>query len=248
MRLGVDDPQTAFAQQGITLDALAEYQADKIPIVFLHGISDSPRCFSRILNAIDRERYQPWFLYYPSGISLSFVEKQLENLLLEAQQKFGFSQLAIVAHSMGGLIARACLNELKSNCGFEVPLFVTISTPWSGHDAARVGVKLFYPKMRPSWTEIASGGPFVEQLFSKPLSPTTRYVLFFSHRRKRRIPFVVSGLPVAGNHDGFVSLKSQLEPRAQREASQLIGYEEDHRSILASTELLNDLSLLFEKD
>ena len=239
--LGLSQPEEALAEYGISICALAPYEAAKTPLLFIHGINDSPRCFAKLFASLDQNRFQPWFLFYPSGISLSFVGEYLSTFLCRCFAQYEFPQLGIVAHSMGGLIARRSLNLLMEQPAekrrYLVPRFVTISTPWAGHDAARVGVKLRYPKMRPSWSEIASGGPFVRGLFSHPLPKETKYTLFFSHRRKARLSFVVSGMPYAGNHDGFVSLRSQLHHRAQTEATQVRGFEEDHRSILRSAAL-----------
>ena len=40
------------------------------------------------------------------------------------------------------------------------------------------------------------------------------------------------------NNDGTIELASELDYRAQRQASQCIGFDEDHMSILESRELI----------
>ena len=52
-------------------------------------------------------------------------------------------RLAVVAHSMGGLIARAFINRLvAAGDGRAVGLrvFVSVSTPWDGSDLAQLAV------------------------------------------------------------------------------------------------------------
>ena len=46
---------------------LAPYDPDRIPVLFVHGIGGSPQEFLPLIEALDHERFQPWFYFYPSG-------------------------------------------------------------------------------------------------------------------------------------------------------------------------------------
>lgn len=62
--------------------ALEEDEAHKIPVVFVHGIGDSARAFEPIISQLDRDRYKPWFFYYPSGGDLDQLAGLFYNLFL----------------------------------------------------------------------------------------------------------------------------------------------------------------------
>lgn len=65
--LGMYDPASFMELSPTAFFALEEDQIHKIPVIFVHGIDDSPRSFAPIINRLDRDRYKPWFFYYPSG-------------------------------------------------------------------------------------------------------------------------------------------------------------------------------------
>jgi len=52
---------------------LEEYNKDKIPVLFIHGIGGGPHNWDKVIEGLDRDRYQPWMLYYPSGVRLDIV-------------------------------------------------------------------------------------------------------------------------------------------------------------------------------
>jgi hypothetical protein len=56
---------------------LDPYDARKIPVLFVHGISGSPANFSYLIEHLDRSRFQPWVYSYPSGVYLKNVADHL---------------------------------------------------------------------------------------------------------------------------------------------------------------------------
>lgn len=91
---------------------------------------------------------------------------------------------------------------------------------WDGHAAAFVGVRHF-PIVVPSWADIVEGSPFLTSLLAEPPPSSIPYHLYFSYRGGK-------------GTDGTVSLRSQLDPRVQQGAARVLGFDEDHESMLGS--------------
>jgi hypothetical protein len=143
----------------------------------------------------------------------------------------------VVAHSMGGLVSRGAIqrtaNLAKTNF---VTHFISISTPWGGHELAQRGVKYMnYPV--PSWQDMVPGSPYQKEILSKPLPRGTRYDLIFSYKSS-------GGFGLPNENDGVVSLQSQLVPKVQQEAASVFGLHEEHKAILNSPVTLQHIQKL----
>ena len=89
--------------------------------------------------------------------------------LYQLQARHGFRRLHLVAHSIGGLVARAFL--ARHGAGFPyVKLFVSISTPWQGETLAAFGVHGL-PASVPLWHDLQPRSPFLRTLFERKLPP-----------------------------------------------------------------------------
>ena len=54
----------------------------KTHVIFVHGSSGgTPRDFKFLVEGLDRERYQPWFYFYPSGMPLKKLGANLANII-----------------------------------------------------------------------------------------------------------------------------------------------------------------------
>jgi pimeloyl-ACP methyl ester carboxylesterase len=214
-----------FARQnGIGIFFLEEYDPQKIPVLFVHGFGGTPLDWELFLKDLDRSRYQPWLFYYPTGVRLSKSERLMSTVLDHFKKKYGFSQLYMVAHSMGGLVARSyIINSICRNSPIQVNLLVTLSTPWNGHNAAARGVSNS-PVVMPAWIDIQPDSGFIRALFEMDISSTLDYYLFFSFNNNKNS----SGVDT----DGTVTLTSQLDQRAQHEAKKMFGINASHRNIL----------------
>ncbi len=220
-------PYKFIQEYGFGVYFLEPYSASKIPVLFVYGIGGSPQDWRTILAKMDRKKYQLWLYQYPTGFHLDKSANALANSLLLLKQRYGFKDMDVVAHSMGGLVSRGgiqrAVNLAKTNF---VAHFISISTPWDGHEAAARGVRYMnYPV--PSWQDMVSGSPYLKDILSKPLPAGTRYDLIFSYKSS-------SGFGLPDENDGVVSVQSQLLPRVQEEASVVFGLHEDHKEILNS--------------
>jgi len=227
--LGMWEPVKFYNQGHSGIYFLEPYDKQKTPVLFVHGLSGSGYDWRYLVRHLDRSRFQPWIVQYPSGMRLGLISKNLSQAIKQLYASLGFEKLDVVAHSMGGLVSRGFINYHleQSSQQFGIEHFVSISTPWLGHSAAEMGIK-YSPIAIPSWFDLAPGSPYLMSLYQDALPPTLRYHLLFSHNGKD------AGLFSSENSDGVVSLSSQLANTAQNAAVKVIGFNENHTSILTS--------------
>lgn len=224
---------------------LEPYDANKVPVLFVHGINGTPLNFRALIERLDRKRFQPWVYYYPSGGSLDTIADHLTQTMRHLQVQLGFQSFSVVAHSMGGLVSRGFVLRYKESGGqAAIPLYVTISTPWGGHKAAEMGVKTA-PAVVRVWVDMAPGSPYQRALFyrdpdaqrtPRSLPPGTPHHMLFTFKQ--------GSVSLGEANDGTVTVASQMHREAQRDATRLYGFDETHMGVLESAEtsaLLNDL-------
>lgn len=211
---------------------LEPYDPKRIPVLFVHGINGTPRNFTELVARLDRTRFQPWVLYYPSGARLDVLVGWLDELFTRLELTLGFKRAVVVAHSMGGLVSRGfVLRHHETSAVDPIRTFVTISSPLGGMASAGDGVETS-PIVVRSWYGLAPGSEYLDGLFYADLPKRTR---------RRRLPDTVAyhmffGFK-GGASDGVVAVASQLRAEAQEEARSLRGYDETHTGILASPAL-----------
>ncbi len=96
--------------QAAKLMMLAPYRPDRQPVIFVHGLMDSPISWTPLVNALYsnpdfRRKYQVWVFRYPSGLPFPMSASLLRKELAAVYQKYPQTPKAIlVGHSMGGLL------------------------------------------------------------------------------------------------------------------------------------------------
>jgi pimeloyl-ACP methyl ester carboxylesterase len=99
---------------------LRPYAPGKIPVVFVHGLNDSPVAFVQAINDFQNDpalsaRYQFWMFVYPTGRPIIRSALRLREALGRAEAAYGadptFHQMVVVGHSMGGLLAHMIVSE-----------------------------------------------------------------------------------------------------------------------------------------
>jgi len=221
---------------------LESYDAGKMPVLFVHGINGTPANFRTLIERLDRQRFQPWVYYYPSGAALDMVADHLAQTMRKLQQQHGFGRFAVVAHSMGGLVSRGfLLRYQESGGGAATPLFVTLATPWGGHKGAELGVRTA-PVVVKVWIDMAPGSEYQRALYYK--DPATQRRLPQNTPHHLLFTFKQGSATFGEANDGVVAVASQLSREAQRDAARLYGFNETHMGVLQSEEvsaLLNEL-------
>jgi hypothetical protein len=134
---------------------------------------------------------------------------------------------------MGGLVSRGFLLRYRDGGGAAaVPLFVSISTPWDGHAAAKFAAKSPIPVR--VWDDMAPGSDYLRSLYAR--EPGVPHHLIFSFRNE--------GIAVGDASDGTVTVASQLHPAVQKGARRVEGFNETHMGVLkapAVSDRLNEL-------
>lgn len=159
---GLMDPEALKGAQGLYM--LQPYQKDKIPVVFVHGLISSPLTWLPMINGLMadpelRERYQFWYFSYPTGNPVLYSEMLLRESLENVRKTFdpegknpAFNNMLIVGHSMGGLLAKAMVQDSGDqlwNAVSKVPPS-ELSVP---QDVQKMVEKMFFFKPLPFVTE-----------------------------------------------------------------------------------------------
>jgi pimeloyl-ACP methyl ester carboxylesterase len=94
------------------------FDADKIPLVLVHGLMSTPRMWAPLVKALladpeIRAQYQIWFFYYPTGQPVPLSALQLRDALDDVVRDHGPTRPMVLAgHSMGGILSRAQVSRI----------------------------------------------------------------------------------------------------------------------------------------
>ena len=227
--MGLWRPVDFLKQVGGGLFLLQEYRPGATPVIFVHGISGSPASFSPLVQELDPARFQPWVLYYPSGLRLDVVSDYLDRAVVMLQARYGFSRIFVVAHSMGGLVARSFVKKHEARHQVApVAFMMTINSPMLGMNSAAMGVQ-FSPVVVPAWRDVAQNSEFVKGLNAWVWPQHIPYHLVFSYE------------PGNGS-DGVVSLESQIPMKLQDESARIYGFKGTHAGLLNDATFLRHFS------
>jgi pimeloyl-ACP methyl ester carboxylesterase len=234
-KLGYFEPYRFLWEVRPGIYFLERYDPDRIPVLFVHGAIGFPRSFETLIAGLDRTRFQPWVAFYPSGGRLASIADYLSRIVTKLQHRHDFEEMAVVAHSMGGLASRGFILRHHAAMGDDpVKVFVSISTPWAGVPSAATGVKRS-PFVVPSWRDVKPKSEFIAELFFEdPAERTTR----------RPLPEPVAHYLIFGVEDKTVPVPSQVRWEAARDARERWPLVYDHTAILESPEasqLLNEI-------
>ena len=233
-------PYEFSLEVGPGLFLLEHYDPNKIPVIFVHGLTGSPRDWQQIIDQIDRRRFQPWVLAYASGFEIDIAANYLRKAVNQLRIRYKFDDVYLVAHSMGGLVAKAYIDQFDH--GKSVRLLVTLATPWGGHQAAQFGVDNS-PVVAPVWVDMAPESAFLTSIADTKLPEQMEFYLFYGHNN--------DGLISKPPGDGTITLSSQLvrAVRVQAGADGVRGFNSSHTSIMSDDPVINELNriLLREK-
>lgn len=234
--LGVYHPNVFLTRTQAWFFSMGVPDFHKVQLVLVHGINGTPRDFGTLIAGVDRSKYQIWLFYYPSGLALDQLGVVLARGIetVAAQTKDGNPGVALVAHSMGGLVGRRALNELCRNGKPRyLRVYVSFDTPYGGVEAVTGAVQRG-TELVPSWIDVAAGSPFLARLYATPLPGDLPFYLFFGWGRGGD-----RGPNPAG--DGTIALPSQLDPHVQAAATRMMGYGATHVGILSDPQALEEL-------
>jgi len=237
-KLGLYDPPAFLEIAPMMFYALEEDTAHKVPVIFVHGISGSPTEFRAIISSLDRDRYKPWFFYYPSGSDLGKLAELFYDIYLSGKVVGrGSTDVVIVAHSMGGLVVREALNLYEGD-EKEIPvkLFISMASPFGGISSAQSGVDNA-PLVIPVWRNLTPKGGFIKNLFRNPLPSSVEHHLIYAYRNSGD----------EDDSDGIVPVRSQLPMAVEEGLSGRYGFKAGHAEILKEQDAIDVLISLISQ-
>ena len=221
-------PSSFMQTFGAHIYLTEKYNPKKIPVLFIHGTEGTPQNWIYLYMRLDQELYQPLFFYYPSGMRLSLAAAILNEELNELGREYGLKNIAVVAHSVGGLIARSFINRYASDNENYVRLFITFATPWGGFEMADASQR--HPhKSIPAWEELGTQSSFIQTTMNEPLPAHVRHYIFY------------------GTNDIMTSDKATDE-RAVSCAVQSLAFDCTHDSILVKRRVFERFNAILKKE
>ncbi len=231
--MGMWRPIDFINEVGGGLFLLDKYQENKIPILFVHGINGHSGTFSELIKNLDTKHFQPWVLYYPTGLRLDMVSDYMVKAINSLHSKYRFKEIYVIAHSMGGLVSRSFIKKnTSSKHPVKIKFYMTINSPQMGMDSAISGVK-WSPIVIPVWRDMASNSEFIKDLHKWTLPKTIPYYLIFS-------------FSPGEEGDGVVPMKSQLTAKLQAEAFDVYGFNATHTDLLKEKRFIKHFNKVME--
>jgi pimeloyl-ACP methyl ester carboxylesterase len=96
---------------------LQPYDRNKIPVLLIHGLQDTPATWAPLLNELRsdpqiNQRYQFWVYNYPSGYPVPYSAELLREELDRVNKTYpDHKRIILIGHSMGGLVARLMVTD-----------------------------------------------------------------------------------------------------------------------------------------
>lgn len=205
--------------------------ANPVAVVFVHGFRGRPdKTWGKFpaLLAAD-QRLREWDIHsvgYPTKLVLDLLTfwardpsirllAQRFVAMLDIPPLDQYKRVAVIAHSMGGLVAQRALLDAPERPR-RVSHLVMFGSPSAGLTAASLFGRTFLAHRKQQISDLAPGGAFI-----------TSHRNDWSRRFGNGSPFTC--LAVAGERDSFVPAESSLEPFPPSQRHVVAG---DHRSLV----------------
>jgi pimeloyl-ACP methyl ester carboxylesterase len=188
---------------GLWLDASWQTAPADLPVVILiHGFNSTPEATSQLLAAVHQAGYPCGSFAYPNDYTLAASARLLSSELKDFAVNHPTRRVVLLCHSMGGLVARGCLEEARIAPG-NVDRLIMVSPPNHGTNLAlfAVGTDLWehwgdrgdgspWERFHDSVTdglgeavtELCPGSEFLLTLNSRPRNPHVTYSILLGDR------------------------------------------------------------------
>jgi len=216
---------------------MQEYQQGKVPVLFVHGVNGGPDDWKKAIESIDKQSFQPWIFYYPSGLRLDIISNYLVEAVSRLQHKYGFAKFDVIAHSMGGLVTRSFVKKYVESAPENLKklgLVMTVNSPMAGMPAAASGVENS-PIVVPSWRDVEPESEFLKGIHAWNWPKEIPYHLVVSY---------IDG----ESGDGVVALESQTPLKLQSESIRMYVFNNDHSGTLSDNHFLDLLNRILKEN
>jgi len=99
------------------LTRLQVYDPKRIPVIFVHGLQDTPASWTPLINTLYedpeiRRHYQFWVYSYPSGYPYPYSAALFREELDGVDRAFpDHKGIVLIGHSMGGMVSRLMITD-----------------------------------------------------------------------------------------------------------------------------------------
>jgi pimeloyl-ACP methyl ester carboxylesterase len=96
---------------------LQSYDPNRIPVLMIHGLQDTPATWAPLLNRLRTDpeinkRYQFWVYSYPSGYPFPYSAMLLREEFDRIDKAYpNHKKIVVIGHSMGGLVSRLMVTD-----------------------------------------------------------------------------------------------------------------------------------------
>jgi len=187
------------ARYGLKLDEDWQQADAELPLVVLvHGYNSCPENNAELLSVIRQHGYPCAGFAYPNDFHVADSAERLSRELNAFKKLHQDRRLALVTHSMGGLVALECLENEQLNPG-NIDRLIMIAPPIQGSQLAQVAVATdvwehwLGRSSGAPWTrwrdsvvdglgeaadDLMPGSPFLIQLNARPRNAEVEYTIF----------------------------------------------------------------------
>ncbi len=137
--LCTDRPSPAYCLE--RLPAVAPVRDPDRLVVFVHGLNSRPEELAELTRGFQDAGYACAMFRYPNDQPLDHSARLLADELRRTKQTDGLRRVVLVTHSMGGLLARAVVEDPQLDSG-NVERLIMIAPPNAGSQLAPFGVAL----------------------------------------------------------------------------------------------------------
>ncbi|NOY41756.1 MAG: alpha/beta hydrolase [Planctomycetes bacterium] len=187
------------SRYGLKLEEGWEQAAEDLPmVVLIHGYNSGLENNSELLSVIRKAGFPCAGFAYPNDFYVEDSAQRLSRELRAFKQQHKNRRLALVTHSMGGLVALECLENKQLDPG-NVERLIMIAPPTQGTLLAQVAIATdvwehwLGRKNGTPWTrwhdsvadglgeaadDLVPGSPFLNQLNSRLRNENVQYTIF----------------------------------------------------------------------
>lgn len=125
--------------------------------IFVHGLNSRSAMMEPLAELIKKEGFAVGYFDYPNDDKISRSAFLFSEELKKHQVRFPAQKISIIAHSMGGLVARNAIEDARLGSG-NVDQLIMICTPNQGSNLAKLAIG------QDVWEHYASGADVVPSL------------------------------------------------------------------------------------
>lgn len=218
------------ANWGLQLpDKWQESDAKQPLVLVLHGFNSSPQRFAPLAQALQQEGFVCGTYSYPDDQPILDSAALLARDLTEIKSSQPDRQVTLVTHSMGGLVARAMLEDPDFDPG-NVTKLIMVAPPNQGSLLARVGygsdlldhavaevnreeISRFYAAIEDGMSEatvdLQPDSIFLRELNARPRNPRVKYAILLGsggRLTRQQVEQLRQGLATAESKSRVVAL------------------------------------------